>query len=272
MFINFLRKILISLPRLHKSIKEEKIVSQQSLQYLTHVIELQKKAINTESSKLIQLASIMSDTTIRGNNIWFFGATHSDVVTQEMIYRAGGCAVFNGIFHPNMRLDFKPLYMTSRYEQTEGVGYLLSDSYPLKEGDFLLIHSVSGRNPAVVELALSAKEKNVYVAGLFSKQYSGSVTSRHSSGKKLDEIADIMINNHVETGDACIKIEGVDAKIAPTSSIVALTISNILLIEYVNAMLAKGVVPPIIKSGNMDKAMEYNYQLFNQYKDQIHYI
>ncbi len=51
----------------------------------------------------------MAKTSISGNTIWFFGATHSDVITQEMIYRAGGCALFNGIFNSNMCLDFNPL-------------------------------------------------------------------------------------------------------------------------------------------------------------------
>ncbi len=139
--------------------------------------------------------------------------------------------------------------MTSCYEQTEGTGYLLADSYPLLQGDFLFIHSVSGRNPAIVELAMAAKEKGIFVIGLHSELYSQSVDSRHSSGKKLSDIADIMINNGVEKGDACINFEQIEVKVAPTSSIIGLTIANTLLLEYTNQMIDLGHIPPIIKSG-----------------------
>lgn len=241
-------------------------------EYLKHVTELQNKAILEQEDNILKVADIMVQTTRSGGNIWVFGASHSGMVAEELMYRAGGCALFNGMFAPHMMLNYHPTNLTSKYEQQEGSGILLFQSYPIKKGDVILIYSVSGRNAVGVELALEAKKVEATVIGLTSILYTSGVTSRHSSGKKLINIADITLDCYCEIGDACISFEGMPHKAGPTSTIISLTIANSILLEYTAKMIELGEDPPILQSGNRDGGMDWNEKIFKKYASQIHYL
>ena len=100
-----------------------------------------------------------------------FGASHAGIITEELTYRAGGLATFNPIFTPALALDVKPVTLTSRFELVEGFGCQLINSSPLGSGDVILVHSVSGRNPIVLDVALTAKEKGATVIAITSMEF-----------------------------------------------------------------------------------------------------
>ncbi len=136
----------------------------------------------------------------------------------------------------------------------------------------LILHSVSGRNPVIIDLALAAKEKGVKIIALTNKTYSQSVTSRHSSGLRLFEVADLVIDNHGEIGDAGCQIKGMDQKVGPTSTVIGATILNTIIVEVCQQLKQAGIdYPPIFYSANMDGGDELNQSLFEQYKEAIHY-
>lgn len=116
-------------------------------------------------------------------------------------------------------LNVEPITLTSKLERLEGFGKLMLDSKPTKAGDVLFIHSVSGRNPVAIDLAIAAQAKGMKVISLTNLEYSKGVTSRHSSGKRLFEVSDIIIDNLGEPGDAAVKISSLSQKVAPTSTI-----------------------------------------------------
>lgn len=241
-------------------------------EYLAHVTNLQNKAVLEQEQTILKIADAMVQTTRSGGSLWVFGASHSGMVTEELLYRAGGCPLFNGLFAPTMMLSHKPTNLTSKFEQQEGSGVLLFQSYPIKKGDTLLIYSVSGRNAVGIELALEAKKVEATVIGLTSLQYTSGVTSRHSSGKKLIDIADIILDSYCEIGDACISLEGIPHKAAPASSVISLTLVNCILLEYLSKMIELGEEAPVLQSGNRDGGMDWNNKLFEKYASQIHYL
>ena len=113
----------------------------------------------------------------------------------------------NAIFRRELMSDRSPITFTSKMERLEGYGTALAEIQLFKEGDVLILHSVSGRNPVIIDLALAAKEKGVKIIALTNKTYSQSVTSRNSSGLRLFEVADLVIDNHGEIGDAGCQCE-----------------------------------------------------------------
>lgn len=96
---------------------------------------------------------------------------------------------------------------------------MLVEQSPLRADDTLLIHSVSGRNAITIDVALAAKTCGARVIAITSLATAARVSSRHSSGKLLVDIADITLDNHCEYGDAAVSLPGLAQKVAPLSTI-----------------------------------------------------
>ena len=95
-----------------------------------------------------------------------------------------------------------------------GYGQVILDSLPAKEGDVIIMHSVSGRNAVTIDMARAAREKGMTVIVVTNMNTAASVSSRHSSGKKLHDYADILIDNHGDRGDAAVQLQGFAQKVA----------------------------------------------------------
>jgi len=157
-------------------------------------------------------------------------------------------------------------------ERLAGYGETIAESVGFEEGDILIVHSVSGRNPVTIEMANTAKLKGVYVIGITNMSYSEKVTSRHPSGKKMYDLCDIVIDNHGEIGDACISLENAPQKVAPTSTVIGATILNSIFSEAAKLVSEEtDEMIPVFASANMDHGDEFNKKLVDKYKKVIHY-
>ena len=240
--------------------------------YYEHITEILSQISKTQTESIERAALMMSSCIEQGHTIYAFGASHAGILTQELFYRAGGLALINPIMPKEVMLDVRPITQTSQMERLSGYGSVVLDQTPIQEGDVLIIHSVSGRNTIAVDMALKAKEKGVHLIAITNIQYSASVKSRHESGKRLYEIADIVIDNCGDFEDASTQIEGLKQKVAPTSTIAGAFIGNSLVIETVENLVKNGQIPPIFHSANVDGGDEFNQKIFKKYKDRIHYM
>ena len=100
---------------------------------------------------------------------------------------------------------------------------------------------------------------------LTSLAHSQSCASRHSSGKRMFELADVTIDNCAPVGDAGFAVEGLPYPIGPTSSAVGIAIVQALVCTAVEQMVAAGFEPPIFKSSNADGGDAHNEAIFRQY-------
>ena len=241
--------------------------------YVNKITELIDKVIKEENQHMEKAVDILFKAINDKKSIYTFGASHAGIMSEELYYRAGGLMLFNPIFGRELMLDTSPITLTSKMEQTEGYGQVIAQSrVDFKKDDVLIVHSVSGRNPVGIEIAKIAKEKGVKVIAITNLAYSKYVTSRHSSGKKLYEFADVIIDNHGDVGDACIEISGLKQKVAPSSSVIACVVTNSILAALVQKLVDNGMDnPPIFYSANIDGGDKLNQKLFDEYKDLIHY-
>ncbi|MDY3359909.1 MAG: sugar isomerase domain-containing protein, partial [Clostridium celatum] len=166
---------------------------------IREIINVVEKEENENMNKVVDL---FVDAILNKRSIFIFGATHAGIISEEVFYRAGGLVVINPIFEKSLMLDNSPITFTSKMERLIGYGTNIGEKVPMKDGDILIVHSVSGRNPVSIEIALEAKKKNVTVISITNLKYSKTVPSRHISGKNLYEISDIVIDNHGDIGDA----------------------------------------------------------------------
>jgi uncharacterized phosphosugar-binding protein len=119
---------------------------------------------------------------------------------------------------------------------------------------------------------MEAQNRGVTTISITNLEYSKMVKSRHPLGKNLFEYSDIVIDNHGDIGDATCKIDGLEQKVSPTSTVVGATIVNTIIAEVVQILVDKGIKkPPIFYSANLDGGDELNKKLYEEYKETIHY-
>lgn len=243
-----------------------------SFKYLYHIEEILKKVKETQMPAIEQAAKKIGEAIAGGHAVYIFGASHAGILAQEMFYRTGGLAVINPILPAEFMLNTRPVDQTSAMEKLEGYPSIILNHTAIREGDVLILHSVSGRNTAAIEMGIEAGKKGVYTIAITNMTYTRGVSSRHSSGKKLFEVCSLCIDNCGDFEDSSMLLPGMEQKIAPTSSVIGCTIVNMLEICIVEYLLAMDVAPPVFHSANVDGGMEFNQVLFEKYKDQIHYM
>jgi uncharacterized phosphosugar-binding protein len=241
-------------------------------QYLQSAREALDKLIDTQLPQIQSAARLLADTITSGGSIFSFGASHSFMITEELVYRTGGLMLVNPIYPHGMNLSVRPLTLTSQLERVVGLGRELLDHSPAKGGDVLILVSTSGRNAVVIDMALLAREKGIQTIAITSLAYNDGVTSRHPSGKKLTELADIIIDNGAPYGDAVVEIPGCRQKVGPLSSVTGCALADALMVETVQLLVQHGMTPPVFMSANLDGGDDFNAEQLRIYRDRIHYL
>jgi uncharacterized phosphosugar-binding protein len=212
----------------------------------------------TQLGAIEQSARLMADTVQRDGIIYTFGSGHSHATAMEFYYRAGGLACCDIIHDKTF----------GRAERLSGYAAPLLDAYPVRAGDLLIVISNSGRNPLPVEMAMHAREHGLKVVALTSLSHSRSVTSRQPDGKRLFEVADVVIDNCGEAGDAAVDVGG-GLRVGSTSSVAGAFIAQLLVCVTAEELLRRGIQPPVLMSMNLDGGDSHNQALLDRYHDRI---
>jgi len=248
-------------------------MSKLTSEYIEGVIALLKQIEIEEASAIDQASQLIAEAVEKGNRIFGFGCSHSSLPIQDVVYRAGGFMLMNPIYaHGIAHLDVHPTTMTSGIEKLVGYAKVILDNQPIQPGDVLIIISVSGRNAVPIEMAQLARERGVKVIGVTSRKYSQGVESRHPSGKKMHDFADVVIDNKVGKGDALLSMDGLNTKFTPASGITSAAIMHCLTTATIEKLLQKGITPPVFIAANVDGGAEHNQKLLTEYRDRIFYV
>jgi uncharacterized phosphosugar-binding protein len=241
-------------------------------EYLHIIQDLLERLEQTQMGNIQMAAGMIADCIIAGNNLFAAGVFHSALAVQDLFYRGGGLTVLNILSLPGlMSLDTRPARMMVDLERVEGYGKVVIANAPVKAHDLLIVVSTAGRNAVPIELAMAAKERGLTVIGVTSLAYTDSVTSRHSSGKKLRDVVDLVIDNLTAPGDACLEL-GDLPKFCPTSGIGSIAVLQTLVAETIEALVERGHTAPINKPGNVDGGMDYNDRNMAQLKEHLFYL
>jgi len=226
-------------------------------EYLNIVIEGIKNLRDTQSDNIKKAAELIGDALAEGKHIFTFGSGHSQLLAREITERAGGLAP---VFH-------LPDPIWGMVERLEGYGEMLLEQYPLQKGEVIFVISNSGRNPEPIEIAKGAKEKGLKVIAVTSLKHSKNVESRHSSGKKLFEYGDVVLDTGTPKGDAVMDFEGLSSKAGAASTVFGAALLNAVMVEAIQYLLDKGIEPPVLISANVDGSDEHNAELMERYKE-----
>ena len=233
--------------------------------YLSNIRQLLDRLENTQEQVIDQVAEACAECIFQGGLLYFFGTGHSHMICEEPFYRAGGLASIYPILETDLMLH-EGASKSSSYERLEGLGNVVVSHTPLGKGDVLFLISNSGRNCAIIDAALEAKKRGAITVAITSMNHTTNVTSRHSNGMNLYQVCDFVLDNGGIVGDASVQLEGMNQKIAPTSSVLDITLVNLVLVNTVERLLAKGMTPPVFTSANTDEGDKANKSILETYK------
>lgn len=228
--------------------------------YQERVDQLFKEIKTTQEEAIIKAGKMVAETIDEGGNIYLSGICHS---IEMDLYNRGGGPAFYRILHYKLEVnsDARKREMDGKDTNMEGLGSYILKASSLKKGDMLFVGSVSGRTLSVVDLAYEAKKLGIKVVAMTSMSYAKEVDAVHSSGKKLYEIADLVLDNCAPAAEAMIKLEGIEAPFAAASGLASSYILWSVTAVALEELQKQGKTPLLLKSANFPGGSDYNNEV-----------
>lgn len=224
-----------------------------------------------QAAAVQQAADLLFGALRRGGVVQAFGCGHSETLAMELAGRAGGLV-------PTNRLALRDVVLFGGAPRGElaGVGLerdpaVAHQIYELarpEPADVFVLASHSGINGAVVELAALVKERGHDLVAVTSLGHTARVASRHPSGRRLAEVADVVLDNGAPYGDAVLPLESGGA-VCAVSSITGALLAQMVTAEVARRFQDAGEVPPIYLSANVPGGDEHNHTLESRYAGRI---
>lgn len=237
-------------------------------QYLDRFRDILTFIESAQSASIDAAAELLAGVIGGGGIVYLFGTGHSHCAAEDLVYRAGGLAAVDLINDPASSGEYG-LARSGYMERLEGAGRVMLDFSGITGEDALLIISNSGINNEPVEAAVRGREMGIPVIAITSKAYSGSHQTRHSGGKKLMEVADIVIDTGVPFPDAMVALEGLEQPVGGASTAASIIVGQLLNISAVHLLLQRGLKPDVYMSGNLDLAEGHNLGLWRKYRSRV---
>jgi uncharacterized phosphosugar-binding protein len=216
-------------------------------EYLSAVQEILRRIDLDEVDRAAQLVAAALE---RGGVIHAFGTGHSSLLAQELFYRAGGLVAVNPVLDPRLGFE-RGAVESTEFERRPEAADELAAAAGFQRTDAGIVISNSGRNALPIELALRMKAAGMAVIALTNIEQSKRARPRHSSGKRLFEVADVVLDNHCPPGDAAISISGIPHAVGPVSTIAGGAILHCVLLEAAEKLAHKGSPPSTFVSANL---------------------
>jgi uncharacterized phosphosugar-binding protein len=229
-------------------------------------------AIEATQLRSIREAAAHFATTINsGRLVHVFGTGHSRMAVEEMFPRYGSFPGFHPIVelsmtYHNVVVGANGQRQAMFLENVQGFGAILWRNFSTEPADALLAISTSGCNTVTIDVALEAKKRGMKIVTLTSLAHAAVSTSRHESGRKLHEVADVVLDQHAPAGDSAVWIDGLETPVAPVSSVTGCTIINLVKAE-VARLLTEAGAPPKVLTAACHLGTEGAQQLFEQTYD-----
>jgi uncharacterized phosphosugar-binding protein len=217
-----------------------------ALEWLENAHQVMDEISQTQMDNIKQAAVFMADSIEQQRWVHTFGCGHATIPVEEMYPRIGG---FVG-FHPMIELPLTffthivgemGIHQFLFLERAEGFGNEIMKSYNFDPRDTMWLFSHSGINQVNIDIALKAKEIGMKVITVSSVEGYKGVETRHSSGKKLVDISDIVIDSCVPAQDASITLKNHQDKIGPVSSIAFITVVWMVICTVAERLVERGV-------------------------------
>ena len=220
-------------------------------QYLDEVVPRLER-LSGPNRDIDAAVALIADALVAGGVVQAFGTGHSEAFAMEIAGRAGGLIATNRIALRTLVLRGgrdRSLLGGAEFERDPNVGENLVSLFDVQPNDVFIIASNSGVNGSILGVALAAKARGHKVIAVTSMDHTMKVTPKHPSGKRLSEVADIVIDNLAPFGDSTLSLEGG--------------------IGVAETIRRRGKTPPVYISANIPGGDEHNRALEDLYGERI---
>ncbi|HYF80211.1 MAG TPA: SIS domain-containing protein [Symbiobacteriaceae bacterium] len=228
--------------------------------YLQAVSALLAELQATQLESVRQVGEVIGRSVADGGIVHLFGSGHSHMAAEEVFVRAGTLTTVRAIW---------PEQITDKLERVEGLGTSILKMGDVRPGEVLFVISNSGINPMPVDVALEARQHGAVTVAVTSTQHSLAVPSRHSSGRRLMDVCDYLLDTRVPAGDVLLTVPGLGYPIGPASTVASVSLIQAAMAEAVHWLVANGHEPPVRISRNMPGGDAHNDRLGQRYRDRI---
>jgi uncharacterized phosphosugar-binding protein len=223
--------------------------------YLEKCRELVNNAL-CQTDAIHQAADWFSKTILSGRMVHLFGSGHSRIMVEEMWPRYGSFPGFNPIVELSLTYHNSVVGANGQrqamfLENTPGLAKRILRNYNLSKNDTALVISSSGCNVVPIEIAQEFQNIGLKVVAMISRQHSEATDSRHESGRKLQDFADLVIDTGAPTGDAMVQIEGIETPVSPGSTVGGCMLINAIKGEVAARLTKAGQPPKVLTAGTL---------------------
>jgi uncharacterized phosphosugar-binding protein len=221
--------------------------------------------------KIAQAAEICAQTIAEGGLVHLFATGHSRMFVEEMYPRHGSFPGFHPIVELSLTYHNQVVGANGQrqamfLERVEGLGTVILRNFVLKPPDSFIVFSNSGVNEVVVEVSLEVKKLGLPLIVVVSSEHCRASKPRHSSGKRVTDIADVMIDNCTPAGDALVRVEGLADPVGPGSTIGGAVVTNALKVAIAEGLTKLGK-PPIVLTSSVLIGPEASSRRFEESYD-----
>ena len=228
--------------------------------FLAKVREQLDRIESTQGPAIDQAAELIAASLRKDGVLQVFGTGHSEALAMELSGRAGGLIPTNKLALRDVIIlggEDPRLLADPKAERDPALARRVWDLAPIGPADVVVIASQSGGNGSTVELAAIAKQEGHPLVAITSREHSERITSRHPSGKRLFELADVVIDNAAPYGDAVLELPG-GGTACGVSSIGSAVIAQLIVAGVIARLIAADVEPPVYLSANIAEGDVHN--------------
>jgi len=233
--------------------------------YFGSLIERLQGVRATQGAAIDAAAAACAESIARGKLVFTFGTGHGALPALETFPRTGTIVGFRPIVESTM-ISFHRVWgdMGARQYRfihaVEGYGKAILRSHRLDAADSMILFSHSGINAVILDIAIECKTLGMRVVGVTSLAHSRTTRSRHSSGKRLFEVADVTVDTGVPIGDAGLRIDGLEHPVGAASTSIAIAIAHAIVAATAEKLVQRGVTPMVMVNPNTVGKDEANRQ------------
>jgi uncharacterized phosphosugar-binding protein len=222
----------------------------------------------TQGDALAQVSRLCADAIAGGGLVHLFGCGHSRIPVEEMFPRYGSYPGFHPIAELSMTFHTQVVGANGQrqamfIERVEGLAETILANFQLAPPDAMMVFSVSGLSAVPIEMAQGARSRGLPVVAVTSVEHSLSGASGHSSGTRLLDHADVVVDLCTPPGDALVAVDGLETPVGPGSTIASVAIANEIKSQTAALLVERGAMPPVLTSAALVGA-ERSRQLFDE--------
>jgi uncharacterized phosphosugar-binding protein len=240
--------------------------------YLTEVRRILEHVEKTQMDAVLAAGALVADSIAAEGVLQAFGTGHSEALAMEVSGRAGGFVPSNKLAMRDLILfGGEPLDVLNdpKIERKEGLAKRIYELAPVEPQDVFVIASNSGGNGVIVDLAEHVVAQGHKLIAITSLEHTARITSRHSTGKKLKDFADIVLDNGAPYGDSVLPLPSLGANVCGVSSVGNAVLAQMAIAEAIRLLAERGVEPPVYLSANAIGGDAHNDVLEARYAGRI---